>query len=136
MGSSATILFLCPHNAAKSLLAVADFDRLAARRGLPFRGESAGTEPDDAPSPAVVAMLRAEGIDLAGYTPRHVTHDDLATAHRVISMGCAVDALPLSTAHVESWDDVPPVSKNLAAAREAIDRHLEVLADQLATERQ
>jgi hypothetical protein len=82
-----------------------------------------------------VATLRAEGLDLAGYQPRFVTHDDLSTAHRVISMGCAVDDLPPSTAHIEAWDDIPPVSQNLAA-REAIQQHLEVLVDQLAAANQ
>ena len=83
-----TILFLCPHNAAKSVIAAAYFDRLARERGLDYRAASAGTSPDAAPSPAVVAMLRDEGIDVAGYRPRHVTTEDLTSAHRVISLGC------------------------------------------------
>ncbi len=29
MGETKTVLFLCPHDAAKSVLAAADFDRLA-----------------------------------------------------------------------------------------------------------
>jgi protein-tyrosine-phosphatase len=66
MGSVRTILYLCPHNAAKSVLAAADFDRLARERDLPYRAASAGTDPDAAPSPAVVALLQEEGIDVAG----------------------------------------------------------------------
>ena len=89
----ATILFLCPHNAAKSVLAAAYFDRLARERGLDYRAASAGTNPDDAPSPAVVAMLRDEGIDVAGHRPRRVTTEDLTSAHRVISLGCDPDDL-------------------------------------------
>jgi protein-tyrosine-phosphatase len=49
------VLFLCPHNAAKSMLAIAKFNRLAQQRGLSLRADSAGKEPDAAPSPAVVA---------------------------------------------------------------------------------
>ena len=49
-----TILFLCPHNAAKSVIAAAYFDQLAAGRGLLYRGDSSGTDPDERPSLAVV----------------------------------------------------------------------------------
>jgi protein-tyrosine-phosphatase len=131
-----SILFLCPHNAAKSLLAVVDFDRMAATRELPFRSNSAGTEPDNGPSPAVVAALRAEGIDMAGYQPRLVTEEDMAGTRRVISMGCNPDDLPPTTAPIERWDDIPPVSRDLEAAREAIRRRLKVLVDRLAAENQ
>lgn len=41
-----TVLFMCPHGAAKSVLASAYFERLAKERGLNVRVESAGTEPD------------------------------------------------------------------------------------------
>jgi protein-tyrosine-phosphatase len=136
MGASESILFLCPHNAAKSLLAAADFDRMAAARGLPFRAISAGTHPADEPSLAVVAVLRDEGIDIAGYLPRFVTMEDIAAAARVVSLGCAIDDLPGSPAHIERWDDVPPVSQDLDAARNAIRHRLEILVDELAATRQ
>lgn len=134
MDAPCSILFLCPHNAAKSLLAVADFDRLAAASGLPFRAGSAGTEPAASPAPAVVSALRAESIDVSGYQPRSVTEADMAGAHRIISIGCDPDDLPRWPGPVERWDDVPLVSENLAAARRAIQRRLKVLVDDLAAE--
>jgi protein-tyrosine-phosphatase len=129
-----TVLFLCPHNAAKSLLAVADFDMMAAARGLPFRADSAGTQPDDGPSPEVVAVLGAEGIDVVNHRPRSVTEMDLVNAHRVISMGCDLGDLPSSSTRIEQWDDIPPVSRDLAAARDAIKFRLEALVEKLAAE--
>src|SRR3712207_5875799 len=132
MGSARTILFLCPHNAAKSVLAAAYFDRLAQERGLDYRAASAGTSPDAAPSPAVVAMLRDEGIDVAGHRPRRLTAEDLTSAHRVISLGCDPDDLTEGNARVDRWDDVPPASRDLAASRAAIKRHLDALVDELA----
>jgi protein-tyrosine-phosphatase len=135
MTETRTILFLCPHNAAKSVLAVADFERMAAARGLPFRADSAGTDPDVRPSPAVVEALRAEGIDVASYRPRLVTSRDVSRAHRVISLGCDPGDLPQTEARIEQWDDVPPVSRGLETAREAIQRHLAALVDDLAAER-
>ena len=127
-----TVLFLCPHNAAKSVLAAAYFDAIALERGLPFRADSAGTEPDDQPSPAVVAALQADGIDVAGHRPRHVTAEDLASAHRVISLGCNLDDLAPSAVQVDHWDDVPPASRDLEGSRAAIRRHVDVLVAELA----
>ena len=135
MGESKTVLFLCPHNAAKSVLAAADFERLAAERGLAFRAETAGTAPDDAPSAAVVAALREEGIDVANHRPRLVAPEDLARAHRVISLGCDLGALAPPGVPVERWDDVPPASRDLAAARAAIRRRVAALVDELERER-
>lgn len=128
-----TILFLCPHNAAKSILAAAYFDQLEQECGLDYRAASAGTSPDAVPSPAVVAMLREEGIDVAGYRPRRVTTEDLTSAHRMISLGCDPDDLTGSNARAERWDDVPPPSQDLGASRTAIRRHLYLLVDELAT---
>lgn len=132
MESARTILFLCPHNAAKSVLAAAYFDQLARERGLDYRASSAGTSPDAAPSPAVVAMLRDEGIDVAGHRPRRLTTQDLTSAHRVISLGCDPDDLTGGNARVDRWDDVPPASQDLAASRAAIKRHLDELVNELA----
>ena len=134
MEPTRTILFLCPHNAAKSVLAAAYFDAMALERGLPFRADSAGTEPDEQPSPAVVAALQADGIDVAGHQPRRVTAEDLASAYRVISLGCDVDSFVSSRVRVDRWDDVPPASRDLAASRDAIRRHLDALFDQLTAE--
>jgi arsenate reductase (thioredoxin) len=134
MGPARTILFLCPHNAAKSVIAAAYFARLARERGLDYQAASAGTSPDAAPSPAVTAMLREEGIDVAGYRPRRVTAEDLTSAHRVISLGCDPADLDGGDVRVDRWDDVPPPSQDLDASRAAIERHLDLLVDELATD--
>src|SRR5215212_160050 len=128
------VLFLCPHNAAKSVLAVAEFNRLAQQRGVSLRADSAGTEPDTAPSPAVVAALRADGIDVANHRPRLVTREDLATADRIITLGCDIGALVPTGASLVSWDDVPPVSRDLEAARTAIRLRVERLVTELVAD--
>jgi len=128
------VLFLCPHNAAKSVLAVAEFDRLAQQRGVSLRADSAGTDPEAAPSPAVVAALCADGIDVADHRPRRVTPEDLTAADRIITLGCDIGALAPPEASIVSWDDVPPVSRDLEGARRAIRQHVEQLVTELAAE--
>ena len=104
------------------------------RTRVAIHAESAGTDPAAQPSPAVVATLRADGIDVAGYRPRLVTAEDVAGAHRVISLGCNLDDLPRSSARLERWDDIPPVSEDLKIRTSAIRRHVEILLDDLAGE--
>ncbi len=126
-----TILFLCPHHAAKSVIAQAYFNRLAQQKNLPFVADSAGTEPDDKVSPSVAEMLLAEGIDVRHHQPRRVTGTELDQATRVISIGCALADLEIAPERVESWDDVPMVSQDLPGSRAAILRHVEALVEEL-----
>jgi protein-tyrosine-phosphatase len=101
MSTTRSVLFVCLHGAAKSVLAAADFGRLAAERGLAITAEAAGTEPDPEMAPGVVAALRAEGVELGGKRPRRVTAADTARAERVVTFGCelgeaAPSAVPVS----------------------------------------
>lgn len=128
---SGTVLFLCPHNAAKSLIAVALFATKAEQRGLDLRADSAGTDPDAAPAAPVVTRLATEGVDFSGHRPRLVTADDLTGALRVVSIGCDVTALAPTDTPVESWDDVPPPSQDLDGAFETIRAHVARLVAEL-----
>jgi arsenate reductase (thioredoxin) len=122
-----TLLFLCPHGAAKSVIAAAYCRRLVAQHGLDFDVTSAGTEPDAAVAPAVVELLRTEGLDVAHEQPRAVSREALAAAFRVISMGCDVSDLAPPGTIVEHWNDVPSPSQDLIAARNRISTHVEQL---------
>ena len=134
MSTSRSVLFVCLHGAAKSVLAAADFARLAAQRGLDMTADSAGTEPDPEIAPGVVAALRAEGLDLGQQRPRRVTAADIARADRVVTFGCELGEAMPATVPVERWDDVPAVSANLPLARAAIRRHLDRLLDECAAQ--
>jgi arsenate reductase (thioredoxin) len=124
---SERIIFLCPHGAAKSVLAAAYCQQLADQWGVPLHATSAGTEPDAEVAPAVVALLRAEGIDVADQRPRRVAVEELAIAHRIISLGCDLGDLARPGMVIEHWDDVPPPSQDLPGARDLIRDHVEQL---------
>jgi arsenate reductase len=127
-----TVLFLCPHGAAKSVMAAAYFKQLGEERGLGLHGDAAGTDPSPEVSSAVVALLQEEGIDIGQYQPRTVTKEDVELAVRVVSLGCPESDLPATPAVIEHWDDVPQPSINLVAARDTIRSHTERLVDELA----
>jgi len=131
METTKNILFICPHGAAKSVIAAADCRQQAVLRGLRIDATSAGAEPDDAVPLPVVAALRAEGVDVSGYRPRQITPEDLAAAGHVVSLGCDLDGLAPAGTVVERWDDIPPVSEDIDRARAAIRSHVIALLDSM-----
>jgi arsenate reductase (thioredoxin) len=125
------IVFLCPHGAAKSVIAAAYCQQIADRHNLPLHATAAGTEPDAEFSPAVLELLHTEGIDIADQRPRRVTSEELTAASRIISLGCDLADLPATGIVVEHWDDVPPPSQDLLLARDRIRAHVEQLLETL-----
>jgi hypothetical protein len=127
-----TVLFICEHGSAKSVVAAAHFNRLAAERGLGVRAVSRGTAPDPENHPAAVAGLGAEGLAPQA-TPVALAARDLAAAARVIAFSPLPDRYG-AVAPIEVWT-VPPVSEDYATARDAIVGHVERLIDGLARRR-
>ena len=81
-----------------------------------------------------MAALLADGIDVTDHRPRRVTPEDLAAADRIITLGCDIEALAPPGASIVSWDDVPPVSRDLEGARTTIRQHVERLVVELAAD--
>jgi arsenate reductase (thioredoxin) len=124
-----TFLFLCPHGAAKSIMAAAYFQRLAEQQGIDVLATAAGVDPSAEISALVAELLAAEGIDVSGSTPQRVTHDQMASASRVISLGCDLTSLPPGDTEIEQWDDVPLPSQDLIASRTRIYLHVAQLVE-------
>jgi arsenate reductase len=125
------VLFMCPHGAAKSVLASEYFQRLAKERGLNVIVDSAGMEPDPVVSPKVAAHLTQQGYVVPVDAPRLVTPRDLATADVVISLGCDLARSPTPAGRLVKWDDVPAPSEDFTGADDAIRRHVIELVDEL-----
>jgi arsenate reductase (thioredoxin) len=130
-GRPPTVLFMCPHGAAKSVLASAYFQRLAKERGLNVRVESGGTEPDPAVSSAVAAHLAKNGYQVPIDTPRRVSAEEFQAADVVISLGCDLTGLPARRGVLQRWDEVPGPGENFAAADEAIRKRVAALIEDL-----
>jgi protein-tyrosine-phosphatase len=126
--ADAKVLFVCEHGAAKSVIAAAQFNKLASERGLRARAIARGTNPDAVVSPKVAAGLRAEGFKDITQKPLLVTDEDVSKATRVVTMGCR---LPQKAAATD-WNDIPSVSEDYPAASRTIQRHVEALIDELA----
>ena len=114
------ILFVCVHNAGRSQMAKAFFNRLAEESGIPLRAESAGTEPAKRVHHIVAEAMREVGIDIRRAKPLLMTNEAVGQAQRVITMGCAVDAqaCPVLLLHnVEDWGLPDPAGKDISEVR-------------------
>jgi arsenate reductase len=129
------VVFVCQHGGAKSLIAAETFSRIAAERGLGWRGVSAGLDPYDRVPEPVVAGLAAQGIDVSGFTPQPVRPDTLAAATLVVHFGCEVAPLVPDGVSLEDWGDVPAVSEDFDRAHEAIVQRVERLVEAIGRRR-
>jgi len=125
-----SVLFVCLHGSAKSLIALEHFRRLAAERGVVVDADAAGTEPDADIPARVVQGLLAEGIDVRERRPRAVVQADVERASRVVTFACDLGNLARPGLALERWDDVPAVSEDFRKARDVIVSRLPRLLDE------
>lgn len=85
------VLFVCLHNAGRSQMSQALFQRLAGDR---HEARSAGTSPGERVHPNVVTVMKEEGIDLSHNQPRKLDDELARWADVVVTMGCG-DACPV-----------------------------------------
>jgi arsenate reductase len=129
------VLFVCVHNAGRSVMAEALFNRLA---GEEAEAVSAGTIPGGPPHPVVVEAMGEVGIDVSAHRGRLLTDEMVNGAERVITMGCAVDeaACPaILYANVEDWGLPDPKGQppeQVRAIRDKIERRVTELAGALS----
>jgi arsenate reductase len=86
------VIFACVHNAGRSQMAAAYFNRMADPSKS--RAISAGTAPADHVHPVVVAAMREDGIDLGEATPQRLTVELCRDANLLVTMGCG-EACPV-----------------------------------------
>jgi arsenate reductase (thioredoxin) len=111
------VLFICTHNAGRSQMAQAFFER---RAQADVRAESAGSEPAHEVWPTVVEVMREIGIDLAGRRPRKLLLEMQLHADWAVTMGCG-DVCPYVPSIVEAWDIPDPAGRPIEEVREIRD---------------
>ena len=108
------VLFVCLHNAGRSQMSQALFERSAAGRTTPDRP---GREPAERVHPVVVEAMRELDIDLAGRVPQRLTDDLAQWADVVVTMGCG-DACPyIPGRRYIDWELPDPADQPLDAVR-------------------
>jgi len=125
------VLFLCTHNAGRSLAGKVLLDHYAHGR---VDVRSGGSEPGDQLNPSVVAVLAGRGLDTSREFPKAWTDADARKADVVVTMGCG-DACPVfpGKRYLE-WDLEDPAGKPVELVRpivDEIDRRVRALLEEL-----
>lgn len=129
----ATALFVCLHNAGRSQMSAALFERAAGGR---HRALSAGTTPGTRVHPEVVEAMREPGydMDLADRVPQLLTIELAEQADVVVTMGCG-DACPyIPGKRYLDWNLVDPKGKpidEVRRIRDDIAQRIQVLVAEL-----
>jgi arsenate reductase (thioredoxin) len=112
------VLFLCTHNAGRSLAARVLLDHYADGR---IDVRSAGSEPAAELNPSVVAILRERGLDPSKEFPKPLTDGVAQAATVIVTMGCG-DTCPVypGTRYVD-WELEDPAGQEIDAVRPIVD---------------
>jgi arsenate reductase len=127
----ATVLFVCLHNAGRSQMSQALFERAAEGR---HRAISAGTTPGRQVHPEVAEVMGETGLEIGSRQPRQLTQDLAEEADLVVTMGCG-DACPYipGTRYLD-WELPDPKGRPLdevRATRDEIDKRVTALVREL-----
>jgi arsenate reductase len=129
----ATALFVCLHNAGRSQMSAALFQRSAQGR---HNALSAGSEADPGGHvhPEVVQVMREIGIDLSDRRPQQLSRELAEQADVVVTMGCG-DACPfIPGKRYIDWELPDPTGRpieEVRATRDDIARRVEQLLTEL-----
>jgi arsenate reductase len=124
------VLFVCTHNAGRSQIAQALFERYAPDD---IHAESAGSDPAPHVWPEVVEVMRELDIDLSGQKPKRLSVEMQLHADWAITMGCG-DVCPYVPTTVDDWDIPDPAGKPIDEVR-AIRDEIEQRVRDLVTKK-
>jgi protein-tyrosine-phosphatase len=127
----ATALFVCLHNAGRSQMSEALFERAAGGR---HRALSAGTTPAERVHPEVVEAMRELGVDLSDRSPRGLTRELAEEADVVVTMGCGDECPYIPGKRYLDWELEDPKGQPVEAVRatrDEIRRRVEALVAEL-----
>ena len=127
----ARVLFVCLHNAGRSQMSGALFEREA---GPAHEARSAGTTPVERVHPEVAEAMRELGIDVSDRVPQKLTDDLAQWADVVVTMGCGDECPYIPGKRYIDWDLPDPKGRPLAevrAIRDDIARRVAELAAEL-----
>lgn len=127
-----TVIFACVHNAGRSQMAAAFFNRAADPARA--RALSAGTAPGAAVHPEVVAVMGEVGIDLAAARPTLLTDDLARGAALLVTMGCGEACPHVPGLRRDDWPLADPKGQPLARVRAIRDEIQERVARLVAAE--
>jgi len=126
----ATVLFVCLHNAGRSQMSQALFERAAAGKHIAL---SAGTTPAVQVHPEVIQVMRELDIDLSTHRPQLLTRDLAEHADVVVTMGCGDECPYIPGKRYIDWNLPDPKGRPIIEVRATRDEIANRVNDLLAT---
>jgi len=131
MSTNPVVLFLCIHNAGRSLAARVLLDHYSQGR---IDVHSAGSEPAGQLNLSVVALLVERGLDPGKEFPKHLTDELAQVADVIVTMGCG-DTCPVYPGkRYVDWELDDPAGQPVEVVRpivDEIDRRTQALLSEL-----
>jgi protein-tyrosine-phosphatase len=127
----AHVLFVCLHNAGRSQMSRALFERAAGGR---HSADSAGTRPDAHLHPEVLEVMAEVGLDLSDRVPKRLSAELAREADVLVTMGCGDECPYFPGKRYIDWDLPDPKGQPLdqvRATREQISERVGALLAEL-----
>ncbi|KAF9905973.1 hypothetical protein EC991_001132 [Linnemannia zychae] len=109
------IMFACIHNAGRSQMAAAFFNKHKTSPSI--KGISAGTNPATEVHPVVREIMLEIGIDLTDITPVKLTTELAKTVSTIVTMGCGETCPFVPGVKIVDWAVTDPKNKSTEEAR-------------------
>jgi arsenate reductase (thioredoxin) len=113
------VIFACVHNAGRSQMAAAFFNRIADPARV--SAISAGTQPGEHVHPVVVEVMREVGVDLSSAQPQRLTEELSRTATLLVTMGCGEQCPYVPGLERTDWPLADPKGQPLPEVRRIRD---------------
>jgi arsenate reductase len=125
----ARVLFVCLHNAGRSQMSQALFERAASGR---HSADSAGTTPAERVHPEVAEAMLELGMDLRRRRPKLLTRELAEAADVVVTMGCGDECPYIPGKRYIDWDLTDPKGQDQATVRSIRDEIARRVGDLVA----
>ncbi len=109
------VVFACVHNAGRSQMAAAWFNRIADP--LKARAISAGTQPANHVHPVVIEAMKEKGVDLSAAEPQKLTMELARGAAFLVTMGCGENCPYVPGVPVLDWPLPDPKGQGIEFVR-------------------
>jgi len=129
-----TILFVCEHGSAKSIVAAAHFNRAAKKEGIQLNVIARGTNPDAIVPEKINTLLQKDGFPAYENKPIQLTNEDIQIADYVVTFN-PLPSVYNNIPKVEQWN-IPSLEDRYPAARDSILVNIRRIIDRIKTDNQ
>lgn len=126
-----TIVFVCEHGSAKSVIAATYFNKLAKEKNIPWQAVARGTDPDLEISPKTKILLASEGLLDSTFIPQRISQSDVDLSKRVILFYPLPETIQSGDKSV-NWLEIQAVNEDFQRLKDDIVSKLTPLIDSLA----